>query len=60
MKIPMTSPVTRAIYPGESATDKSKFIMSFYLGKEFQAEPPKPTEEGVYIESRPAMRVRCS
>ena len=57
VKIPMTAPVTHAIYPGKNAGDKSKFTMSFYLGEKYQEDPPKPTEEGVYIESRPAMKV---
>ena len=55
--MPMTSPVTRAIYPGESADDESKFVMSFYIGQKYQEDPPVPTEDGVFLQWRPSMKV---
>ena len=53
----MSTPVTTRITPGETARDKSEYIVSFYLGGKYQDSPPVPTEEGVYVEARPAMKV---
>ena len=57
-KIPMTTPVTNAIFPGHGPNCESNLTMSFYLSPEFQKDPPKPTEKGVYLEARPAMKVK--
>merc|ERR1711915_396407 len=51
-KIPMTSPVTYRILPGEGPNCESNYTMSLYIPSDLQEDPPLPTEDRVYIEER--------
>jgi SOUL heme-binding protein len=49
-KIAMTVPVSTKVEPAES--DKFRFQMGFYIPKEFQENPPKPTDDRVHVVER--------
>ncbi|KAA0708541.1 Heme-binding protein 2 [Triplophysa tibetana] len=51
-KVEMTAPVSCKIEPGAGPACESTFTVSFYVPEENQADPPKPTEADVFIESR--------
>lgn len=53
-KVSMTVPVTMAIT--KEPTDV-QMVMSFYVPHEYQENPPQPTGEGVYTESRDEISV---
>ncbi|TNN08884.1 Heme-binding protein [Schistosoma japonicum] len=57
-KVPMTAPVTVESKPDHTSVMKC-FTVGFYIPEAFQANPPTPTEKGVFIETRPAMEVYC-
>ncbi|XP_063299349.1 heme-binding protein 2 [Pelobates fuscus] len=54
-KIDMTVPVTTFIQPGEGPACESNLTISFFVPFEHQDNPPKPTDESVFIEERPQM-----
>jgi hypothetical protein len=59
-KIAMTIPVStwvRVKSDGSEEPDDSSREMCFFIGQEFQENPPKPTNELVYFTVRPAMAV---
>nr|XP_045607451.1 heme-binding protein 1-like [Procambarus clarkii]XP_045607452.1 heme-binding protein 1-like [Procambarus clarkii] len=51
----MTAPVT--MLRQELKDSMTRYQMCFYLPKARQGTPPSPTDEGVYIEERPAITV---
>ena len=53
----MTAPVTTKIVPGAGPNCENSFTVSFYIPKEHQDKPPKPSASDVFIEERPAMDV---
>lgn len=55
----MTAPVTIESKPDNQSVMKRCFTMGFYIPEAFQSNPPAPTEDGVFIETRPAMKVYC-
>ncbi|KAM4717439.1 heme-binding protein 2 [Anableps anableps] len=55
-KIPMTAPVLMRM-PEKSIFKRDVFTMSFLLPAEYQMDPPKPTNDDVYIQEMPAMNV---
>ncbi|KAH8873327.1 Heme-binding protein 2 [Schistosoma japonicum] len=57
-KVPMTAPVTVESKSDHTSVKKC-FTVGFYIPEVFQPDPPTPTEEGVFIETRPAMEVYC-
>ncbi|XP_020634102.1 heme-binding protein 2 isoform X1 [Pogona vitticeps] len=57
VKIDMTAPVTCYVQPGAGPFCESTTIVSFYVPSQHQANPPKPTEADVFIETRPAITV---
>lgn len=54
----MTKPVLTEIRPAENTRERV-IIMGFYIPEEFQANPPEPTEDGVFILERGEMKVYC-
>ncbi|KAK4468451.1 hypothetical protein MN116_007656 [Schistosoma mekongi] len=58
-KVPMTVPVTIESKPDHISVMKRCFTMGFYIPEAFQSNPPTPVEEGVFIETRPAMKIYC-
>ena len=57
MKIPMTSPVTYRIIPGEGPNCEGNYTMSFFIPMDLQENTPNPTDPDIYIEERPAVNV---
>ncbi|KAI8112970.1 hypothetical protein M9435_002976 [Picochlorum sp. BPE23] len=57
LKIPMTSPVTIETAPSCGPFCKQNYTVSFYLPKEFQDNPPKPTDPNVHIQTKKAATV---
>ncbi|KAK3860817.1 hypothetical protein Pcinc_033157 [Petrolisthes cinctipes] len=57
-KIPMTAPVT--MFRGNTPSGSSMMQMCFYIPEAHQLNPPAPTEEGVYVEDRPPLRIMAS
>ncbi|XP_047213067.1 heme-binding protein 2-like [Girardinichthys multiradiatus] len=55
-KINMTAPVLMKI-PEKSIFKRDVYTMSFLLPEEYQMNPPKPTNNAVYIQEMPAMNV---
>lgn len=55
--VDMTIPVTTKVEAGEGPNCESSFTMSFYLPKEHQKNPPKPTNPAVFVEERPEIAV---
>ncbi|XP_066977306.1 heme-binding protein 1-like [Macrobrachium rosenbergii] len=53
--IPMTVPVTTEYTHGDSGTNT--YTMCFFIGEDHQADPPKPEDETVFIEDRPALTI---
>lgn len=51
-KVEMTAPVSCMIDPGAGPACESTFTTSFFIPEEHQADPPKPTDEDVFIEHR--------
>ena len=51
-KISMTVPVSTKVSPTVGDEEKESFQMGFYIPKEFQADPPIPTDERVKIVER--------
>ncbi|CAH8547369.1 unnamed protein product [Schistosoma turkestanicum] len=59
VKVEMTAPVTIESKPnGDSAAERC-FTMGFYIPALNQSDPSPPTGDGVFIETRPAMKVYC-
>eukprot|EP00205_Picochlorum_sp_RCC944_P001695 CAMPEP_0182605654 /NCGR_PEP_ID=MMETSP1330-20130603/608_1 /TAXON_ID=464278 /ORGANISM="Picochlorum sp., Strain RCC944" /LENGTH=143 /DNA_ID=CAMNT_0024823709 /DNA_START=321 /DNA_END=752 /DNA_ORIENTATION=- len=46
-KIEMTVPVLASVQPGQGPFCKENFTYHFYLPREFQKDPPKPTDPRV-------------
>ncbi|CAH8623068.1 unnamed protein product [Heterobilharzia americana] len=59
VNIPMTAPVTIESKPDDESVMKRNFKMGFYIPEQFKSNPPNPTEEGVFIEKRPPMKLYC-
>ncbi|XP_061479966.1 heme-binding protein 2 [Rhineura floridana] len=57
IKIDMTAPVTCYVQPGAGPFSESTTTVSFYVPSQHQANPPKPSEADVFIETRPAITV---
>ena len=57
VEIAMTTPVTFAITPGHGPNCESNFTMSFLIESKFQGNPPKPTEDDVYLHQNPEWHV---
>lgn len=55
VKIPLAVPVTTE-YTVRGPTDKI-FVMCFFLGEEYQSNPPAPVDPNVVIQNRPELRV---
>lgn len=55
--IPMTAPVSIKIIPGEGPNCESTLTMSFYVGKEFQADCPKPESTDLFLETWDPMSI---
>ena len=53
----MTVPVSTEWKPVESEEDQIEKTMCFYLGHKHQTSPPKPSDENVFIDTRPEMSV---
>merc|ERR1711976_212811 len=58
LKIAMTSPVLTKVTPGSRPNCESMFRRSFYIPYIHQADPPLPTEEGVFLEHPCQTRLR--
>jgi len=56
-KIEMTAPVLASVIPGDGPFCEENFTYHFYLPREFQTNPPKPTEESVTNMKLPPLRV---
>merc|ERR1711924_358129 len=56
-KIEMTAPVLASVIPGDGPFCEENFTYHFYLPREFQTNPPKPTEESVTNTKLPPLRV---
>lgn len=56
-KISMTVPVTMAVSNAGSSDQDTEMVMSFYIPENFQDNPPAPSGEGVFTESRDKMTV---
>ncbi|KAK7495477.1 hypothetical protein BaRGS_00013175 [Batillaria attramentaria] len=52
-KVEMTAPVTTWVEPGAGPNCESSFTVAFYIPSEHQADPPKPSNQQVFIEERP-------
>lgn len=57
VKVEMTAPVTVKVLAGQGPACEDKFTVSFFVPFEHQASPPTPSDETVFIESRPALDV---
>ncbi|KAJ6660202.1 hypothetical protein lerEdw1_018129 [Lerista edwardsae] len=57
IKIDMTAPVTCFVQPGAGPFCESTTTVAFYLPPQHQANPPKPSEADIFIETRPAITV---
>jgi len=57
MKINMTAPVVTEIIHGAGPDCESNFTMHFMVPFDLQANPPQPTEAGVFIKRVPEMTV---
>ncbi|XP_062981772.1 heme-binding protein 2 [Elgaria multicarinata webbii] len=57
IKIDMTAPVTCYVQPGAGPFCESITTVSFYVPSQHQANPPKPSEADVFIETRPTITV---
>merc|ERR1711909_221140 len=55
--IEMTSPVLTRVVPGSGPNCKSTFARSFYIEWGRQGSAPAATEDGVYLETLPAMQI---
>lgn len=53
-KVEMTAPVTVRVIPSQGPFCEDDFQISFYVPAAFQAAPPTPSQEEVFIEERPA------
>lgn len=53
----MTAPVATKIVPGAGPNCENTFTVSFYIPTEHQENPPKPTDQDVFIEEWPEMHV---
>lgn len=53
----MTAPVTCFVQPGAGPFCESTTTVAFYLPAQHQANPPKPSEPEVFIETRPGITV---
>ncbi|XP_070589710.1 heme-binding protein 2 isoform X1 [Erythrolamprus reginae] len=56
-KIAMTAPVTCYVQPGAGPFSESITTVAFYLPSQYQANPPKPSDPDVFIESKSAITV---
>jgi len=56
-KIEMTAPVLASVIPGDGPFCEENFTYHFYLPKEFQSNPPAPTESTVVNVKLPPLRV---
>ncbi|XP_053566603.1 heme-binding protein 2 [Bombina bombina] len=57
VKIDMTAPVTTYVNPGAGPACESTITVSFYVPPEHQKDPPKPTDDNVFIEERAQVTV---
>ncbi|XP_053406343.1 heme-binding protein 2-like [Mercenaria mercenaria] len=57
MKIAMTTPVITEVLHGPGPDCESNFTMHFMMPYALQANPPQPTESGVFIRNLPEMTV---
>ena len=48
-KIEMTVPVLASIVPGQGPFCEENFTYHFYMPKKFQSNPPKPTDDRVFL-----------
>jgi hypothetical protein len=55
-KIAMTVPVSTWVSVSSDGTEEFR-EMCFFIGEEFQENPPKPTNELVFIKERPTMTI---
>ncbi|GBF95219.1 hypothetical protein Rsub_07934 [Raphidocelis subcapitata] len=56
-KVEMAAPVTVKVLAGQGPACKDTFTVSFFVPFAHQSNPPKPSDESVFIESRPAADV---
>jgi hypothetical protein len=56
-KIEMTAPVLASVIPGDGPFCEENFTYHFYLPREFQTNPPEPTEETVTNVKLPPLSV---
>lgn len=59
-QVEMTAPVTVRVIPSQGPFCEDNFTISFFVPFDFQSHPPQPSDEEVYIESRPALEVYVS
>merc|ERR1712060_76545 len=59
-KIEMTVPVLASVVPGQGPFCEENFTYHFYLPREFQQDPPKPTDDRVVNMKLPALNVAVS
>ncbi|XP_073431830.1 heme-binding protein 2 [Dendrobates tinctorius] len=57
VKVEMTAPVTTFIEPGTGPACESTITVSFYIPPEHQDDPPKPSENKVFVTERPQTTV---
>lgn len=55
--VAMTAPVTIKYTPGAGPACESNFTMGFFVADEVAPTAPKPTEEGVFLESHGSFKV---
>ena len=55
--IDMTAPVATKVLPGQGPNCNSFFTQSFYVPYVNQADPPKPTNPEVFLETFPATTI---
>lgn len=60
VKVEMAAPVTVRVAAGKGPACKNSFTVSFFIPFAHQASPPAPSDEAVFIESRPALDVYVS
>eukprot|EP00878_Enallax_costatus_P025074 GHUV01026795.1.p2 GENE.GHUV01026795.1~~GHUV01026795.1.p2 ORF type:complete len:258 (-),score=42.49 GHUV01026795.1:1099-1758(-) len=56
-KIEMTAPVVVRVIPSQGPFCEGNFTISFFVPFAFQANPPKPSQEEVFIQDFPGMDV---
>eukprot|EP00879_Flechtneria_rotunda_P000469 GHRR01000570.1.p1 GENE.GHRR01000570.1~~GHRR01000570.1.p1 ORF type:complete len:236 (+),score=52.48 GHRR01000570.1:86-793(+) len=56
-KVEMTAPVTVRVIPAQGPFCEDNFTISFFVPFAFQSNPPKPSQEEVFIQHLPAQEV---